>query len=114
MSEERKTGPGRLELPPGAALVGIDPQREWDALVELPDDFLDRIKADVFGALSQGAPWQLPAATELGLLASLVKEVQRWRSLSHGSNAAGFPDLGLELPPTSVPVSTPPDKKIEG
>ena len=89
--EAKKTGPGKLHLPPGA-LVGVDPQTEWDALVTIPSEYLERVKADVFSALSQGAPWQMPISLELGMLASLLKEVQQVRA-----DLPPLPDLGLGL-----------------
>ena len=87
--EAKKTGPGKVLLPPGV-VVGVDPQTEWDALVTIPDEYLERVKADVFSALSQGAPWQMPISLELGMLASLLKEVQQVRA-----NLPPLPDLGL-------------------
>jgi len=94
---KKKTGPGVL-LPPGV-VIGVDPQTEWDALVTIPDEFLERVKADVFSALSQGAPWQMPISLELGMLASLLKEVQQVRA-----DLPPLPDLpGL---PADTPEKT--------
>ena len=95
---KKKTGPGKLLLPPGV-VIGVDPQTEWDALVTIPDEFLERVKADVFSALSQGAPWQMPISLELGMLASLLKEVQQVRA-----DLPPLPDLpGL---PADTPEKT--------
>jgi hypothetical protein len=96
--EVKNTGPGKLLLPPGV-VIGVDPQTEWDALVTIPDEFLERVKADVFSALSQGAPWQMPISLELGMLASLLKEVQQVRA-----DLPPLPDLpGL---PADTPEKT--------
>jgi len=95
--EAKKTGPGKVLLPPGV-VVGVDPQTEWDALVTIPDEYLERVKADVFSALSQGAPWQMPISMSLGILASLLKEVQQVRA-----NLPPLPDLGL---PADTPEKT--------